>query len=665
MDRSPALTRSQMNLVFITILLGMLLAALDSTIVSSALPTIVANLGGAGHMAWVATAYMLTSAISSVLVGKFGDLFSRKLVFQFSAVVFVGGSALAGAAPNMAVLIIGRAIQGIGGGGLMVTAQALIADAIPLRERGRYQGALGAVFGLTTVLGPTLGGLFTDHLSWRWCFYVNVPIAVVMVAMAYRTLPSVRQATRPVIDRIGIVLVTGGVTFLVLPLERGGSDYPWLSRQILGMFAASALFFVAFAFAESRAQEPILPPRLFANPVFPVSSVLSFVVGFAMLGAMIFLPSYLQYVDGVSATASGIRTLPMMAGLLIMSMASGTVIARTGHYKTFPIVGAAVMGAGLYLMSTMDEHTGWLLESVYMLLLGLGLGSAMQVLTIAVQNTVAYRDLGTATAGVTFFRTVGSTVGTAVFGALYSNRLVTELTGAAQSSPGVPVSTFTNAEALHRLPDKQAHAYIHAYAATLDHVFLSVVPVAVVGLVVALFLKQVPLRDTARAVASDLGEGFGTPDTPDADVQLERTVAKLIRHDVRAAAPAIVADSGTGVSPGVAWTLGQVHLRSRRGRAPTIEQVAAAHRVPPDAIEPVFASATRAGYLRRDDEDRLALTDAGGDAFERISNSWRSWLGTQLDDWDTNDPADRERLDRAIKALADKLLDEEELPVAA
>jgi EmrB/QacA subfamily drug resistance transporter len=653
-----------MNLVFVTILLGMLLAALDSTIVSSALPTIVADLGGAGHMAWVATAYMLTQAISSVLVGKFGDLLGRKSVFQFSAVVFVAGSALAGAAPNMAVLIFGRAVQGIGGGGLMVTAQALIADAIPLRERGRYQGALGAVFGLTTVLGPTMGGLFTDHLSWRWCFYVNVPIAVVMVVMAARTLPSVRLTAHPLIDRLGIVLITGGVTFLVLPLERGGSDYPWLSRPIVEMFLASAVFFAAFGYAESRAAEPILPPRLFGNPVFSVCSMLSFVVGFAMLGAMTFLPSYLQYVDGVSATASGIRTLPMMAGLLLTSMVSGMVIARTGHYKTFPIVGAAVMATGLYLMSTMDENTGWVLESLYMLLLGLGLGAAMQVLTIAVQNTVAYRDLGTATAGVTFFRTVGSTVGTAVFGALYSNRLTTELNAAAQKSPGVPVSTFTNASSLHKLPAKQAHPFIQAYAATLDHVFLYVVPIAVVGLVVAVFLKQVPLRDTSRAAAGDLGEGFGTPDAQDADGQLERTVAKLIRHDVRAAGPAIVAESGTGLSPAVAWTLGQVHLRSRRGDGPTVEQVAAAHRVPPDAIAPVFAAATRSGYLRLDG-DRLALTEAGDDAFERISNAWRGWLGNQLDDWDTNDPDDRERLDRAIKALADRLLDEEELPAAA
>ncbi|WP_084740330.1 DHA2 family efflux MFS transporter permease subunit [Cryptosporangium aurantiacum] len=647
-----------MNLVFTTILLGMLLAALDQTIVSSALPTIVADLGGAGHMAWVVTAYMLTEAVASVLVGKFGDLFGRKVIFQLSAILFVLGSAVAGLAHNMTLLIIGRAIQGIGGGGLMVTAQALIADVIPLRDRGRYQGALGAVFGLTTVLGPTLGGLFTDHLSWRWCFYINLPVAVVMVVMAARTIPSVTIATKPLIDYLGIVLVTLGVVSLIMALEWGGDEYAWTSSVILGMFGCAAAFFLLFVLAEKRAPEPMLPLRLFANPVFTVCSVLSFVVGFAMLGAMTFLPSYLQYVDGVSATGSGFRTLPLMAGLLIMSMVSGSVISRTGKYKVFPIVGTAVMAVGLFLMSRMDQHTGVLLESVYMFVLGSGLGLAMQVLTIAVQNTVAYGDLGTATAGVTFFRTVGSTVGTAVFGTLYSNQLTSELATAYAAVPGVSSSTITDPAALHTLPEADAEPFISAYASAINHVFTWVVPIALVGLLVSFFLKQVPLRDTARAGATDVGEGFGTPDTADADRQLERTVAQLIRRRASTAAPSILAGSGTALSPGQAWVVGQVHLRGRRGSPPTLEDVAAAHRVPADVLAPVFLQAVEDGHLRPEGGG-LALTAAGSAAFAQITAAWRQWLVGQLEDWDTTDPIDRARLDRAIDALADRLLEEE------
>jgi len=660
----PPLSRAQMNTVFVTILLGMLLAALDQTIVSSALPTIVADLGGAGHMAWVVTAYMLTEAVSSVLVGKFGDLFGRKVIFQVSAICFVLGSAVAGVAHNMTLLIIGRAIQGVGGGGLMVTAQALIADVIPLRDRGRYQGALGAVFGLTTVLGPTLGGLFTDHLSWRWCFYVNLPIAVVMVVMAARTIPSLTIATKPLIDYLGIVLVTLGVVSLILALEWGGDEYAWTSPMILGMFGCAAAFLALFVLAERRAAEPMLPMRLFANPVFTVCSVLSFVVGFAMLGAMTFLPSYLQYVDGVSATGSGFRTLPLMAGLLVMSMISGSVISRTGKYKAFPIAGTAVMAVGLYLMSTMDQRTGVALESLYMFVLGAGLGLAMQVLTIAVQNTVAYGDLGTATAGVTFFRTVGSTVGTAVFGTLYSNQLSTELATAFAAVPGVSSAVVTDPATLHALPAASAEPFVSAYAGAINHVFTWVVPVAVVGFLVSLFLKQVPLRDTARAGATDVGEGFGTPDTADADRQLERTVAQLIRRRAPTAAPTVLAGSGAALDPGQAWVVGQVHLRGRRGTPPTLEEIAAAHRVPPDVLAPVFLQALEGGHLRAEGGG-LALTESGGDAFAQITAAWRQWLLSQLEDWDTADPIDRARLDHAIDALADRLLDEEQLARSA
>jgi EmrB/QacA subfamily drug resistance transporter len=653
-----ALGRSRTTVVFVTIVLGMLLAALDQTIVSTALPTIVADLGGSGHVSWVATAYLLAETVATVLVGKFGDLFGRKVVFQLSAVVFVVGSAFAGLAGNMVMLISARAVQGLGGGGLMVTAMALIADVIPLRDRGRYQGAMGAVFGVTTVFGPTLGGLFTDHLSWRWCFYVNVPVAAVMLVMAARTIPAVRAAVRPLIDYAGIVLVAAGSCGLVLALEWGGNSYPWRSPVIIGLFAGSAVLLAAFVLVELRAREPMLPMRLFRNPVFTVCSILSFIVGFAMLGAMTFLPTYLQYVDGVSATLSGLRTLPMVGGLLVTSMLSGTVIARTGRYKVFPIAGTALMAVGLYLMSTMGAGTGVLLESLYMLVLGLGIGLAMQVLTIAVQNTVPYGELGTATSGVTFFRTLGSSFGTAIFGTLYANKLAASL-GAALAATGVPARAAASPTALHALPAAVVPRLVAAYAEAIDHVFRWVVPVAVVGFLVAWFLKEVPLRDTARANATDLGEGFAAPDTADADCQLERTLSRVLRHSGDAAARQILAASGTSLTPADAWLLSRVHLYTRVRGAARLSDVAATHHLPPGVLRPAFDGAAATGHLTRTG-DELTLTPAGQAEMDRLAAAWRDWLDGQLDGWTATDPADRARLDRAVTSIATRLLDEEQ-----
>ncbi|MEU3756708.1 MDR family MFS transporter [Streptomyces olivoreticuli] len=656
----PVLSRRRINLVFVTIVLGMLLAALDQTIVSTALPTIVADLGGGGHMAWVVTAYLLAETVSTVLVGKFGDLFGRKVVFQLSAVVFVGGSVFAGAANSMLMLIAARALQGIGGGGLMVTAMALIADVIPLRERGKYQGALGAVFGVTTVVGPTLGGIFTDHATWRWCFYVNVPVAIVMVAMAARTIPVVRSAVRPVIDYLGIVLVALGASGLVLGLEWGGNEYAWGSAVIVGLFAGSVVLLGLFVLVELRAKEPMLPMHLFRNPVFVVCSVLSFIVGFAMLGAMTYLPTYLQYVDGVSATMSGVRALPMVAGLLGASMLSGIVVSRTGRYRAFPIAGTAVMALGLYLMSTMNAATGPWLESLYMFVLGVGIGLAMQVLTIAVQNTVAYHELGTATSGVTFFRTLGSSFGTAIFGTLYSNQLRPNLLDALTRSPGVPPATVQSPQGLRQLTHAQAAPVIAAYADTVNYVFFWVVPVALAGFVVAWFLKEVPLRDSARAGASDMGEGFAAPDSAEAERQLERAVASVMRKEEGPpVSRRILAESGSALGPAEAWTLGQIHWRLRvRGEA-TLRSVAVAHRMPPEVLEPAFARTAEAG-LARVDGDRLSLTPAGEAEIERLGAAWRSWLSTRLEDWDITDPEDRALLDRALDSMAARLLEEGE-----
>ncbi|MEV0357501.1 MDR family MFS transporter [Nocardia sp. NPDC050697] len=658
-DPVQPLSRARTRVVFGTVVLGMLMAALDQTIVSTALPTIVADLGGAGHMAWVVTAYLLAEAVATVLAGKLGDLFGRKLVFQLSALIFIAGSMVAGLSNGMALLVGARAVQGIGAGGLMVTSMALIADTIPLRERGKYQGALGAVFGVTTVVGPTLGGLFTDHASWRWCFYVNVPLAILMIAVAARSIPRVRAVAKPIIDYAGIALVAVGVSALILGLEWGGQEYPWGSWQIIGLFLLAVALLAGFVAVELRAPEPMLPMALFRSRVFTVCSLLSFIVGFAMLGAMTYLPAYLQYVDGVSATASGVRTLPLVAGLFLTSIVSGQVVGRTGRYRYFPVAGTALMAVGLLLMSTMGRGTSTLRESFSMLVLGLGIGLAMQVLTIVVQNTVPYAQLGTATSGVTFFRTLGSAFGTAVFGTLYSNELSARLAEALAASPGVPADAAANPELLRRLPAEQAAPIIDAYAAAVDHVFRWVVPVALAGFVIAWFLPEVPLRDSAKAAAGDVGDGFSVPGPDDRVALLERDVGVALRR-ARAAGPVVpelLASAGSGLGRGQAWALGQVYvLRRYRGEA-TVGAIADAHHVPEEVLEPVFAELIDAGYLAQGGT-RLLLTERGQGEVDRIREAWRQWLDARLDDWSADDPADRALLARAMDNIATKLLDE-------
>ncbi|MFE7625755.1 MDR family MFS transporter [Streptomyces sp. NPDC057509] len=658
----PVLDPRRRNIVFATIVLGILLAALDQTIVGTALPTIVSDLGGAAHMSWVVTAYLLAETVATVLVGKFGDLFGRKIVFQLSAIIFITGSFLCGLATNMTLLIVWRGLQGIGAGGLMVTSMALIADVIPLRDRGKYQGAIGAVFGVSTVIGPLLGGLFTDHLTWRWAFYVNVPIAIVVVIAAARTIPSVKAAGRPVIDYLGIAMVTIGASALILATSWGGNQYAWGSSVIIGLFVLGLVALAVFCLVEFRAKEPMLPMRLFGNPVFTVCSILSFIVGFAMLGAMIFLPTYLQYVDGDSATLSGVRTLPMVVGLLAASIFSGNVVSKTGRYRIFPVIGSLVMAAGLFLLSRMGPDSGVWLESLYMVVLGIGIGLSMQVLTIAVQNTVDYADLGTATSGVTFFRTLGSSFGTAVFGTIYANALGPHLkdgiaaAARAGGDPAVLAKASQSPEGLHSLPDTQSAPLAQAYADTLHTVFLWTVPVALLGFVVALFLKQVKLRDTVRAGSTDMGEGFASPNAQDSARLLEFSVAKVLRRVDPETARRIVAESDTRLDMAGAWAVMQVELFTRMVGHAGLRLIAARHRIPPEVLVPVFDRMIEEGFLTGDGR-LFTHTAAGSREARTITDAWARWLNGQLGE-DGERPDDA-RLRAAVDVIAKRLLAED------
>jgi EmrB/QacA subfamily drug resistance transporter len=653
-DTSGALVSPQRrNFVFLAIVLGMLLAALDQTIVATALPTIVADLGGAGHQSWVVTSYLLASTITTALVGRLGDLFGRKAIFQAAVTFFVAGSVLCGLSQSMAMLVGARALQGIGGGAITVTATALIGEVIPLRDRGRYQGALGAVFGVTTVIGPLLGGYFTDHLTWRWAFWVNVPVSIVVFFVAAAAIPSLATRGKPVIDYAGILFVGLGATGLTLATSWGGTTYPWNSPTIIGLFAASAAALGIFVWVESRSSgpqsAPILPTRLFANPVFAVCCVLSFVVGFAMLGALTFLPTYMQFVDGVSATTSGLRTLPMVAGMLSTSMGSGVLVGRTGRYKIFPVAGTAVMALAFLLMSRMDPSTSALLQSVYLFILGAGIGSCMQVLVLIVQNTSSFEDLGVATSGVTFFRTIGSSFGAAIFGSLFTNFLHSRL-GAALAASGASPAAANSPEALHRLPRAVAAPIVSAYAASLTQVFLCAVPVAVVGFVLALFLREVPLRDIGNS-AADLGDGFAMPTTQTPEEMLETAIGRLMRGEpgMRLRSVAMRPDCRLDVAE--LWALLRINRHQRALGIARITDIGEQFGIPYEVLEPTFDRLVRGGYAQRD-VDRFWLTPAGTREVDFVSSLLQGWVIDKL----TRSPNFQGRPDRAqIEAALNRI----------
>ena len=497
-DESHFLSHKQIMGVMFGIMSGMFLAALDQSIVGVALPRITSDLGGLEHLAWVVTAYLLASTATTPLWGKISDLYGRKKIFQIAIIIFLIGSVLCGAAQNMPQLIIFRAIQGIGGGGLMSIALAIIGDVIPPRERGKYQGYFGAVFGVSSVAGPLLGGYLTDAISWRWIFYVNVPIgiAALIITSAALKMPVIRRNHK--IDYMGASLVVAAVSSLLLYLNWAGEHYGWTDPRALSLLIASAALTVLFVFVENRAEEPIIPMRLFRNQIFSVGNAFGFLSGLAMFGGIIFLPLYFQGVMGMSATRSGLAMIPMVAGILSMSITSGLLVTRTGRYKIFPILGSALIIVALLLLSTLKVDTPYWQIAFYAFFFGLGLGFTMQTVMVAVQNAVPFRDMGVATSSLTFTRSLGGAIGTAVFGAILNTRLATHLADTVAAA-GVDPSKITpeatgNIQAMQHLPEEIRGLVLGAYTDALTDLFLVAVPFVVVSLAIAFMLKEIPLR---------------------------------------------------------------------------------------------------------------------------------------------------------------------------
>ncbi|MDH6710561.1 EmrB/QacA subfamily drug resistance transporter [Kitasatospora sp. MAA19] len=616
------------------LLLAMLLAALDQTIVSTALPTIVSDLGGLDHLSWVVTAYLLASTAATPLWGKLGDMYGRKRFFQASIVIFLLGSVLCGIAQNMGELIAFRALQGLGGGGLMVLSQAIVGDLVAPRDRGKYQGLFGAVFGVTSVLGPLLGGLFVDQLSWRWVFYINLPVGAVALVVIAAVLHGLEVRREHRIDYLGTALIAAVATCLVLMTSLGGTTWAWTSWQVVGLGVLGLALLLSFVLVERAAREPVLPLRLFRSRTFSLVAVISFVVGFAMFGALTYLPTFLQVVMQVTPTMSGIHMLPMVLGMLLTSIGSGQIVARTGRYRIFPIAGTAVTTGGLLLLSRLDEHSSTAEMSLYFLVFGLGLGLVMQVLVLIVQNSVGYQDLGVATAGATFFRSIGASFGVSIFGTLFASGLRDRL---ADALAGIPLPPGFHPEVITsdprvitRLPAAAQAAVHHAYAESITRVFLYAVPVALVAFVLSLFLREQKLRSTVTA--PDLSESIGLNPVERSSLdEIARSLSVLSSREARRDLfRRITATAGLDLHPASSWLLLQIH---QHGSAEPAE-LAERRIVPIAVVDEAVREVEGRGLAARSGGLPMRLTEAGEEVALKLVAARRSQLAELLGDWD-------------------------------
>ncbi len=626
-------------------MLVMLLAALDSTIVATALPTIVGDLGGLERLSWVTSAFLLGQTAVIPLYGKLGDQLGRKRVLQSAVVLFLIGSGLCGLASSMNQLIAFRAIQGVGAGGLIVLVQATVGDIVSPRERGRYQGLFGAVFGVASVAGPLLGGVIVEHISWRWIFYVNLPVGLIALVVLSFTLPALGVRGRPAIDYLGAAVLASAISAIVLVASLGGTTWAWGSAPTVLVGAAGVLLLGVFLAVERRAREPILPASVLRNDVFAACGPLSLIVGFAMFGSLTFLPLFFQTVFHASPTGAGLRLIPLMGGLLLTSITSGRLVSRTGRYKIFPVAGTAVMTVGLLLLSRLTLTTSAAAADLYLLVLGLGLGMVMQVLVLAVQNAVDYTVLGAATSGVTLARGMGGSIGAAVFGTIFSSRLVAGLHGSLSGALGAQVSgggRLTGAQ-VARLPAAARSAYENAYVHALRPVFLVAAGVGAVGFLLSLWLREHPLRATA-ATSQGLDDALAAPRSADSLAEVDRALGVLVSREDRVAFNERVgARAEVDLSAGAVWALarfgsygipGTVELARERGGSD--ESIASVQQE------------LRARGLVAQDGDEAQLTPAGVATADQVMSARRDELKAILAD----DTADREP---AVQQLLEQL----------
>ncbi|HSU14755.1 MDR family MFS transporter [Longimicrobium sp.] len=635
--------------VFSGLLLVMLLASLDSTIVATALPTIVGEMGGVGHLAWVVTAYLLAQTIVTPLYGKLGDLYGRKRVLQSAVVIFLLGSVLCGMARSLEALIAFRALQGLGGGGLMVSSMAAVGDVIPPRERGRYQGIFGAVFGLSSVAGPLIGGFFTTNLTWRWIFYINLPLGIVAMVVLAATLPANPERKRHRIDYLGAATLAAALSGIILLTDLGGATFPWGSPQIVGMGVASVVFLALFVWIERRAAEPVLPLRLFRNRIFTVSSAVGVVVGFAMFGSITFLPLFLQTVKGASPTGSGLQLLPVMGGMLVTSIVSGQLISRWGRYRVFPIVGTAVMSAGLFLLSRMRADTGLATASLYMLVVGMGLGMVMQVLVLAVQNSVDYEDLGVATSGATLFRSIGGSLGTAVLGAVFASRLTATLARVMPGAAGAVTGGGGGMDpaAIQRLPAATRGVFLDAFTRSLDFVFLFAAIVGAAAFLLSWLLEERPLRDSVAAGGAGVGETMAMPEDGESWPPFSRSLWHLMHRDAKVRMiEKISALAGVGLSPAACWMLARVgqHLDTDPWR------VGGEFKIDPTRLRQGMDELRDRGLVDGDGTHG-SLTPTGTETLARLRTAGREWMSSLVAGWDPEHHAD-------LAAMLDRVADE-------
>jgi len=629
--------------VFSGLLLVMLLASLDSTIVATALPTIVGELGGIGHLSWVVTAYLLAQTVVTPLYGKLGDLYGRKRVLQSAVVIFLLGSVLCGMARSLEALIAFRALQGLGGGGLMVSSMAAVGDVIPPRERGRYQGIFGAVFGLSSVAGPLIGGFFTSNLTWRWIFYINLPLGIVAMVVLGATLPANPERKKHRIDYAGAATLAAALSGVILLTDLGGNTFPWNSPQIIGMGVASIVFLALFLRIEGRAAEPVLPLRLFRNRIFSVSSAVGVVVGFAMFGSITFLPLFLQTVKGASPTSSGLQLLPVMGGMLVTSIVSGQLISKWGRYRMFPIVGTAVMSVGLFLLSRMHVDTSLVTASLYMLVVGAGLGMVMQVLVLAVQNSVEYEDLGVATSGATLFRSIGGSLGTAVLGAVFTARLTQVLRTAMPGAVGGVMGGGGGMDpaAIQKMPPAARGIFLDAFTDSLDYVFLVAAATAAAAFLLSWLLEERPLRGAVGAEAAGVGETMMMPHDDEPWPPFARSLWALLHRDGKVRMiEKIAARAGVALSPAACWTL----ARLGQGRDTDPERVGREFRIEPDRLRAAHAELESHGLLAAG-----ALTPAGTETLARLTVAGREWLCSLVEGWD---PEHHENLNLMLQRVA-------------